>query len=44
MFPLTIAGLDEAIRELKRPLSLTPSAYADARATSVTQQSPPQVP
>jgi uncharacterized protein with von Willebrand factor type A (vWA) domain len=44
MFPLTISGLDEAIRELKRPLSLTPSAHADTGATSVTQQSPPQVP
>ena len=43
MFPLTIAGLDEAIRELKRPLSLAPSAQTGMVATSVTQQSPPQV-
>jgi hypothetical protein len=41
MFPLTIAGLDSAIRELKRPLSVTPSAHGDMRATAVTQHSPP---
>jgi hypothetical protein len=41
MFPLSIAGLDSAIRELKRPLSVTPSARGDTRATDVTQHSPP---
>jgi hypothetical protein len=40
MFPLTIAGLDSAIRELKRPPSVTPSAHGDPRATDVTQHSP----
>jgi uncharacterized protein with von Willebrand factor type A (vWA) domain len=43
MFPLTIAGLDLAIRELKRPLGGPPRPYAAPPATSVTQRSPPPV-
>ena len=43
MFPLTIAGLDLAIRELKRPLGGSPAPYAAPPATSVTQRSPPPV-
>jgi uncharacterized protein len=43
MFPLTIAGLDLAIRELKRPLGGTPGPRAAPPATSVTQRSPPPV-
>ena len=43
MFPLTIAGLDLAIRELKRPLGGPPPPYAAPPATSVTQRSPPPV-
>jgi uncharacterized protein with von Willebrand factor type A (vWA) domain len=43
MFPLTIAGLDLAIRELKRPLGGPRGPYAAPPATSVTQRSPPRV-
>jgi uncharacterized protein with von Willebrand factor type A (vWA) domain len=43
MFPLTIAGLDLAIRELKRPLGGTGGAHPLAPATPVTQRPPPQV-
>ncbi len=43
MFPLTLAGLDLAIRELKRPLGGPPPPYAAPPATSVTQRSPPPV-
>jgi uncharacterized protein with von Willebrand factor type A (vWA) domain len=43
MFPLTIAGLDLAIRELQRPLSGMRAAHAVAAATSVTQGPPPEV-
>jgi uncharacterized protein with von Willebrand factor type A (vWA) domain len=40
MFPLTIAGLDRAIDELRRPLSAVGFAHRDAAATSVTQEPP----
>ncbi len=43
MFPLTIAGLDLAIRELKRPLSGIRAGPAVTAATSVTQDPAPQV-
>jgi uncharacterized protein with von Willebrand factor type A (vWA) domain len=43
MFPLTIAGLDLAIRELKRPLSGVGVAHGLAAATSVTQGAAPEV-
>ena len=43
MFPLTIAGLDLAIRELKRPLGGAAGAGALAPATPVTQRPPPPV-
>ena len=43
MFPLTIAGLDLAIRELRRPRSAAPAGHAFAAATSVTQDPVPQV-
>jgi uncharacterized protein len=43
MFPLTIAGLDLAIRELKRPLGGVATAHAAAAATPVTQRPPPAV-
>ena len=43
MFPLTIAGLDLAIGELRRPLSAVGSAHRGAAATSVTQETPPGV-
>jgi uncharacterized protein len=43
MFPLTIAGLDLAIRALKRPLGGTAGAHPLAPATPVTQRPPPQV-
>ena len=42
MFPLTIAGLDAAIRELKRPLG-TAGAAAGGRDTRHTAV-PPRVP
>jgi hypothetical protein len=44
MFPLTIAGLDLAIRELKRPLGAAAGTYPPPPATPVTQRPPPQVP
>ena len=43
MFPLTIAGLDLAIRELKRPLGGVAAAHAAAAATPVTQGPAPAV-
>jgi uncharacterized protein len=43
MFPLTIAGLDLAIRELKRPLGAPATPHPVPPATSVTQRSPPPV-
>ena len=43
MFPLTIAGLDRAIGELRRPLRAVGSAPPGAAATPVTQEPPPQV-
>ena len=43
MFPLSIAGLDLAIRELQRPLSGMGAAHALAAATSVTQDPAPEV-
>jgi uncharacterized protein with von Willebrand factor type A (vWA) domain len=43
MFPLTLAGLDRAIGELRRPLSGAAAALAGAGATSVTQSPPPGV-
>jgi len=42
MFPLTLAGLDLAIRELKRPLGGLPAPSPAAGATPVTQ--PPAAP
>jgi len=43
MFPLTIAGLDLAISELKLPLRGVGVAYAPAAATSITQGPAPAV-
>jgi uncharacterized protein len=43
MFPLTIAGLDLAIRELQRPLGGVGTAHPVAAATPVTQDQPPGV-
>ncbi len=43
MFPLTIAGLDLAIRELRRPLGGVGRAHPAAAATSVTQDPAPAV-
>lgn len=43
MFPLTIAGLDLAIRELKRPLGGPPGAPPAPPATPITQHPPPRV-
>jgi uncharacterized protein with von Willebrand factor type A (vWA) domain len=43
MFPLTIAGLDLAIRELKRPLGGVARVHAAATATPVTQDPAPAV-
>jgi uncharacterized protein with von Willebrand factor type A (vWA) domain len=43
MFPLTIAGLDLAIRELKHPLGGVATAHAAAAATPVTQDPAPAV-
>jgi uncharacterized protein with von Willebrand factor type A (vWA) domain len=43
MFPLTIAGLDLAIRELQRPFSGVATAHAAAAATPVTQDPAPAV-
>jgi uncharacterized protein with von Willebrand factor type A (vWA) domain len=44
MFPLSLAGLDRAIAELRRPLSGTAAASSGASATLVTQGAPPPVP
>ena len=44
MFPLSLAGLELAIAELRRPLSGTAAASAGAGATLVTQGAPPGVP
>ena len=43
MFPLTLAGLDEAIRELRQPLSTLRPVVREGSATSVTQAPPPGV-
>jgi hypothetical protein len=43
MFPLTLAGLDLAIGELRRPRSGTAAALISTGATSVTQSPPPAV-
>jgi uncharacterized protein len=43
MFPLSLAGLDLAISELRRPLGGAAPASAGAGATSVTQNPPPGV-
>ena len=43
MFPLTMAGLESAIGELRRPLSAVGFMHRDAVATSVTQEPPPPV-
>jgi uncharacterized protein with von Willebrand factor type A (vWA) domain len=40
MFPLSLAGLDRAIGELRRPLSGTAAASCSAGATLVTQRPP----
>jgi hypothetical protein len=42
MFPLTIAGLDLAIRELKRPLGGPAAAPPTPPATPITQHPPPR--
>ncbi|HXI67702.1 MAG TPA: VWA domain-containing protein, partial [Steroidobacteraceae bacterium] len=44
MFPLTLAGLDRAIAELRHPLSATAAAPAGVGATLVTQGPPAGVP
>ncbi len=44
MFPLTLSGLDLAIRELKRPLGGPGDLPPPPPATPVTQHPPPQVP
>ena len=44
MFPLSIAGLDLAIGELRRPLMGAPAVLAGADATSVTKAPSPAVP
>jgi uncharacterized protein len=44
MFPLSIAGLDLAISELRHPLSTPGAGAGDAGATPVTQGPPPGVP
>ena len=43
MFPLTLAGLDLAIGELRRPCRGGAGAFAGTGATSVTQSPPPGV-
>jgi uncharacterized protein with von Willebrand factor type A (vWA) domain len=43
MFPLTLAGLDLAIGELRRPLGGGAAALTGTGATSVTQSPPPAV-
>jgi uncharacterized protein with von Willebrand factor type A (vWA) domain len=44
MFPLTISGLDQAIRELKRPLGAANPGPLHPPGTPVTQHPPPYVP
>jgi len=44
MFPLTLAGLDRAIAELRHPLSAAAAAPAGVGATLVTQSRPAGVP
>jgi len=44
MFPLTMAGLEQAIRELQRPLGRGGVPYARPAATPVTQATPPPGP
>jgi hypothetical protein len=44
MFPLSLAGLDLAISELRRPLSGATAAPGGAGATFVTQSPPSGVP
>jgi uncharacterized protein with von Willebrand factor type A (vWA) domain len=44
MFPLTLAGLDRAIAELRHPLSAAAAAPAGVGATLVTQSPPAGVP
>jgi uncharacterized protein with von Willebrand factor type A (vWA) domain len=44
MFPLSLAGLDLAMRELRRPSSGTAAASSGTGATSVTQSPLPGVP
>jgi uncharacterized protein with von Willebrand factor type A (vWA) domain len=43
MFPLTLAGLDLAIAELRRPLGGAVAALGGTGATSITQSPPPGV-
>jgi uncharacterized protein len=43
MYPLSIAGLDRAISELRHPMSVPGVGPADAGATEVTQAPPPGV-
>ena len=43
MYPLSIAGLDQAIGELRHPLGRVRAADGSVGATSVTQGQPPQV-
>jgi uncharacterized protein len=43
MFPLTLAGLDLAIAELRRPLGGAVAALGATGATSITQSPPPGV-
>ncbi|HXY76867.1 MAG TPA: VWA domain-containing protein [Steroidobacteraceae bacterium] len=43
MFPLTIAGLDSAISELRRPFAGVVTPEPPAAATPVTQEPPPAV-
>jgi len=44
MFPLTISVLDQAIRELKRPLGAANPGPLHPPGTPVTQHPPPYVP
>jgi hypothetical protein len=43
MFPLTLAGLDLAIRELRRPFTAPGGVAPGAGATFVTQDPAPRV-
>jgi hypothetical protein len=43
MYPLSLAGLDRAMAELRRPLSGTGGAHCGTGATLVTQSPPPGV-